>query len=125
MYCKYCGRPVDDDSIYCRYCGRQIEKDEKSFKFGSMHSMLIRKEGEPYRFFQIYITKENLFRILSFMWNVLKTITLGIGGLFAYIIFGFFMSPLIALFNVEIPSLGLFDEIVKIWKKEKDNEVAG
>lgn len=125
MYCKYCGRPIDNDSIYCRYCGRQIEKDEKSFKSGSMHSILIRKEGEPYRFSQIYITKENLFRILSFMWKVLKTIALGIVGIFAYIIVGFFMSPFIALFNVEIPSLGLFDEIVKIWKKEKDNEVAG
>lgn len=23
MFCKYCGNPIDDDSIYCRYCGKE------------------------------------------------------------------------------------------------------
>lgn len=119
MFCKYCGKLVDNDSIYCRYCGRQIEKDNKSFKSVSMQSLLISKDRESYSFSQII---ENLFRILNFTWKVLKTIVLAIVGLFAYIIVGFLMSPFIALFNAEIPSLGFFDEIIKIWKKEKDNE---
>ena len=122
MFCKYCGRPVDNDSIYCRYCGRQIEKDNKSCKSASMNNLLIRKDSDACSISQICITKEYLFRILDFTWKALKTIVLAIAGLFAYILVGLFMSPFIALFNVEIPSLGFFDEIVKIWKKEKDNE---
>lgn len=121
MFCKYCGKPVDNDSIYCRYCGRQIEKDNNSFKSVSMHSLLISKDREYYGFPKVFLIKEKLFRILNFTWKVLKTIVLAIIGLFVYIIVGFLMSPLIALFNAEIPSLGFFDEIIKIWKKEKDN----
>ena len=84
-----------------------------------MHSLLIRKDRESYGFSLFFLAKEKLFRILNFTWKVLKTIALAIVGLFAYIIVGFLMSPLIALFNAEIPSLGFFDEIIKIWKKEK------
>ncbi len=29
MYCKYCGKKVDDDSIYCMYCGKQIDIPSK------------------------------------------------------------------------------------------------
>ena len=24
MYCKYCGKQIDDDSVYCRYCGKKV-----------------------------------------------------------------------------------------------------
>ena len=22
MYCRYCGKEIDDDAVYCRYCGK-------------------------------------------------------------------------------------------------------
>lgn len=24
MFCKYCGKQIDDDSVYCRYCGKKV-----------------------------------------------------------------------------------------------------
>ncbi len=24
MYCKYCGKQIDDDSCYCRHCGKNV-----------------------------------------------------------------------------------------------------
>ena len=27
MYCKYCGKQIDDDSVYCRYCGKKVGED--------------------------------------------------------------------------------------------------
>ena len=24
MYCKYCGKKIDNDSIFCSYCGKNI-----------------------------------------------------------------------------------------------------
>ena len=28
MYCKYCGKGIDNDSVYCRYCGERISFDD-------------------------------------------------------------------------------------------------
>lgn len=124
MYCKYCGKPIDNDSIYCRYCGRQIGEVENTDKSLSTHSSLIRNNSESYSFSRIRITKEQIFRILrlNLIWKVIKTIVLSIVGLFVFLFVGLLISPLIALFNAEIPSFGFIDEIEKIWKKEKDNE---
>lgn len=31
MFCKYCGKQIDDDSSYCKYCGRNLlESDTKN-----------------------------------------------------------------------------------------------
>ena len=30
MYCKYCGKKIDDDSQYCRYCGTNLVEEEKN-----------------------------------------------------------------------------------------------
>lgn len=122
MFCKYCGKSIDDDSNYCSYCGRQIVEKTKTLKSLSALGLLVRKNSEPCSFARIRITKEHLFKILNFLWKLIKTIVFVIGGSFAYILLGLFMAPFIALFNAEIPSLGYIDEIRKIWKKEKDNE---
>ncbi len=41
MYCKYCGKQIDNDSIFCTYCGRQIasivEANEKQPEEGEIH----------------------------------------------------------------------------------------
>ena len=30
MYCKHCGKPIDDDSTFCRHCGKQQVGDKSS-----------------------------------------------------------------------------------------------
>ena len=121
MFCKYCGKSIDNDSIYCRYCGRQIGEEEQFFKFLSGHS-LPTINSKSYTFPNIRNTKRQLFKLVNFIWKVLKTIVLALVGLIVYILVGFVMSPFIALFNVEIPSMGFCDEIGRIWNKEKNNE---
>lgn len=122
MYCKYCGKSIDNDSIYCWYCGKQIEGERGNFKPTSMFCAPSKTNCESYCFSRIRITKEQLLEYLYFIWKVLKTIVIAIIGLIAYIFVGFIMSPFMALFSVEMPSLGIFDEIEKIWKKEKHEE---
>lgn len=32
MYCKYCCKPVENDSIFCRHCGRKlVEKESRQY----------------------------------------------------------------------------------------------
>lgn len=30
MYCKYCGKQIDDDSVYCRYCGKKVVENKET-----------------------------------------------------------------------------------------------
>lgn len=30
MYCKHCGKPIDNDSTFCSHCGKQISETEES-----------------------------------------------------------------------------------------------
>jgi len=30
MYCKHCGKPIDDDSTFCCHCGRKVEPYNES-----------------------------------------------------------------------------------------------
>lgn len=122
MYCKYCGKSIDNDSIYCRCCGKQIQGERDFIKQISMFCVPSDKNFEFSCFSRIRITKEKLLGFLYFIWKVLKTIVIAIIGLVLYIFVGFIMSPFIALFNAEIPSLGFFDEIEKTWKKKKHEE---
>ena len=46
MFCKYCGKTIDEDSLFCRFCGKAqnqvktekptAEIDSKVFNFGGM-----------------------------------------------------------------------------------------
>ena len=26
MFCRYCGKEIEEDSYFCKYCGKNIEK---------------------------------------------------------------------------------------------------
>ena len=28
MYCKYCGQPIDDDSVFCNACGKRFDDSQ-------------------------------------------------------------------------------------------------
>ena len=33
MFCKYCGKRIDDDSIFCNFCGKKLSRqEEKEYK---------------------------------------------------------------------------------------------
>jgi uncharacterized membrane protein YvbJ len=122
MYCKYCGKSIDNDSIYCSYCGRKIGEEEDISKHLSKFCSPSKKMIKSTRLSRTRITKEQFIGYLNLIWKVIKTIVIAIVGLIVYIFVGLIMSPFIALFNAEIPSLGFFDKIETIWKKEKNNE---
>lgn len=119
MYCKYCGKQIDNDSIYCRCCGRKIGEELSILKHLSVDYLPTKKMRKSFRHPRIRITKEQFIEYLNIIWKVIKTIVITIVGLIVYTLVGFIMSPFIALFNAEIPSLGFSDEINKIWRKEK------
>ncbi len=27
MFCKYCGKPLDEGSVFCKYCGKQLTEN--------------------------------------------------------------------------------------------------
>lgn len=29
MFCKFCGKQIDNDSLFCKHCGKELEKDSK------------------------------------------------------------------------------------------------
>lgn len=29
MYCKYCGKQIDDNSKFCKYCGKQLAESQR------------------------------------------------------------------------------------------------
>ena len=29
MYCKHCGKQIDDNSSFCKYCGKQLKESKK------------------------------------------------------------------------------------------------
>ncbi len=41
MYCKYCGKEIDEDSSFCKHCGKQLE-EKRSFVSLSENSLLIK-----------------------------------------------------------------------------------
>ena len=32
MYCKYCGKRIDDDSAFCKYCGKTLEQSNRTLE---------------------------------------------------------------------------------------------
>lgn len=39
MYCRFCGKKIEDDSRFCKYCGRKLESSSNcSYSSDSNHS---------------------------------------------------------------------------------------
>ena len=43
MYCKHCGKQIDDDSSFCRYCGR-LQSEEKACDMRPSQSQEVKNE---------------------------------------------------------------------------------
>ena len=119
MYCKYCGKLIDDDSIYCRYCGKDVTSNGTyapvnfiEVKEASFISKI--RSSEQKKMLVNYAKPK-----LAFSWKVLKTIGFVITGIIMWIVLGMLFAPLSALFNMKAPDVGIWDEIEKLWKKEE------
>lgn len=40
MYCRYCGKEIEDDSIYCQYCGKKLTNDFHQILPINQHSIV-------------------------------------------------------------------------------------
>lgn len=32
MYCKYCGKTIDEDSIFCKFCRKQVKNNKIKYR---------------------------------------------------------------------------------------------
>lgn len=38
MFCKYCGKKIDDDSVFCMFCGKKVNGHKvKENDYGETH----------------------------------------------------------------------------------------
>ena len=84
MFCKYCGKGIEEDSTYCKYCG----KDNKSQKgiiskpvwiiyliwsFSHLYLLMGCKSGQPASYFYPFTAHKEYFGFESFreyyMWD--------------------------------------------------------
>lgn len=90
MYCKHCGKQIDEDSFYCRFCGLpQIEMDNNTAPIRSnpLHTELggeIRIKLGPnssmLKKINTFIAKHSAFFVISGIWFVINCILLASGG---------------------------------------------
>lgn len=38
MYCRFCGKKIEDDSRFCKYCGKNLKTKSKASNSSSTHS---------------------------------------------------------------------------------------
>lgn len=108
MYCKFCGKTIDDDSIYCRYCGSKVissqegcqhcisvEISETNLEYRRSLVALIRKSIKDIQ------SEEEFGEIIRVIYNNLTIcITKGLeeyNEMFLEILDGVFNSPMIKL----------------------------
>ena len=125
MYCKHCGKIIDEDSSFCRYCGKNVMVDQGITPFTNDIPIASKRISMFVQSLKNETAKEDIIRriksIIFLMWKIMRTTAWVILAIITHLIVGFFMSPFIALFNVEYPDLGFSEKIESIWKKEKNN----
>lgn len=124
MFCRYCGKPIADDSIFCQHCGSNISGEgfntnQKAESFPDKIGRFCSKIKSSFKWSDIvsYVKKAAVF-----LWKVIHSIFVILGMIIIYTIIGFVMAPFIAMFNAEFPSLGMSDILLDIWKKKKADD---
>ena len=125
MFCRYCGKPIAEDSIYCQHCGSYIgvvgcNNNARTKPFTDKIGFYISKIRNSFKWSDIVSSLKNA---AIFIWKVIHSSFVILGMIIIYTIIGFIMAPFIAMFNVEFPSLGMSDILVDIWKKKKAEDI--
>ena len=91
MYCKYCGKQIDDDSAFCKYCGKSLVKPIKPLE-DSSNSM---RSFKPY----IGIYKNLISIILSVvLWLIIGAYVSDDGQDFVLLLVTLFIAGMIFWF---------------------------
>lgn len=61
MYCRYCGKQIDDNSIYCEHCGKQVNGINVKTKESSYNNIFDFFQKKPIWFAYIVWVCINLF----------------------------------------------------------------
>ena len=61
MFCKYCGKPIDKDSVFCSYCGKQqpinnINMEESSSACKQKKENIVNQNHKTYN----YVSRKSL-----------------------------------------------------------------
>lgn len=53
MYCKYCGKPIETDSIFCCHCGRKltdeaVKETPRYMSTAAKEARTVIRDGETY-----------------------------------------------------------------------------
>ncbi|MBC8577815.1 zinc-ribbon domain-containing protein [Yanshouia hominis] len=67
MYCKNCGKEIEQDSKFCKYCGENIAEDNFTPSDGSLSEESSRVQKKPsatYLFFRVFLGFVKFFAIL-------------------------------------------------------------
>lgn len=51
MYCKHCGKEIDDTSTFCQHCGKKIEEEPINIKVQENYTTAIEKEDKKNKIF--------------------------------------------------------------------------
>lgn len=89
MYCKKCGKHIEDDSKFCMYCGQEIKvtpKENEQAKTSRIEIVRKEKNNDITEDFSNYEKKNHGCLIVSIV--VIVTIAIIIGALFATGVFG-------------------------------------
>lgn len=66
MFCKFCGKEIDDNSIFCKYCGKKLN-DSELYRNNKNGKTLIQRFLALEKCWQIYILSSFLWVILWFV----------------------------------------------------------
>ena len=90
MYCKHCGKQIDDDSVYCRFCGLpQTEMDNSTSpnhstpihtELGGEIRIKLGPNSSMLKKINTFITKHSAFFVISGIWFVINCVLLASGG---------------------------------------------
>lgn len=89
MYCKYCGKAIDNDSAYCRFCGQSQHETDIYAKTKTIEPNHTELGGEIYirlglgrvkfQKVQKFISKHSVFFVIFGIWFLINSVFLANG----------------------------------------------
>lgn len=91
MFCKYCGKEIDEDSKFCRYCGGELQsvstetlspenKDSKvNLEVEGEIKAVISPNLPKFTKLKAFLNKHNVYCTIAAIWFIINCIFLSIG----------------------------------------------
>ena len=131
MYCKHCGKIIDNNSTFCKYCGKKLEEKHKvNFVFTKPKIIrsietYLKKQYEKYRLFFKLLKKDEMWifyplvAIIFIVWITVLTLAI-MGGILSLLSIKDNDVPLYyGIFIVVIITFFLFNWFVNFYIKHQ------